>query len=194
MDSQVITDKDYQDVLTIRASALAMFLLSLAMFFVAVNLVLVADGYSSGWNIDFQTADFDLWLFLGSLVLLVFVHEALHALAALLWGKASFSSIRFGHNLKWLVAYCHCSSPMRMGAFRRLLLLPLAVTVPVAGLFLLLYPSLSTLLLFCLSFSACAGDVLIEFKVQNFPADLWVQDHPSEVGCYVWPEGHSPQE
>ncbi len=171
-----------------------MFVLSLVMFFVAVNAVLVVHWCLSGWNVDLRAANFNLWVFLGSLVLLAVGHEALHALAALLWGKAPFSSIRFGFNLKWLVAYCHCSSPMRIGAFRRLLLLPLAVTVPVAGLFLLLYPSLWTLLLFSLSFSACAGDVLIDFKIRNFPVDLWVQDHPSEIGCFVWPEGQSPPE
>lgn len=179
MDSQEITGEESQKVLTIRTGALAMFVLSLVMFFVAINAVLFVHWGLSGWNIDLQPDNFNLWVFLGSLVLLAVVHEALHAVAALLWGKAQFRSIRFGFNLKWLVVYCRCSSPMRMGAFRRYLLLPLAVTVPVAGLVLLLYPNTWTLLLFSLSFSACAGDVLIDFKVQNFPADLWVQDHPS---------------
>ena len=30
------------------------------------------------------------------------------------------------------------------------------------------------------------------FKVQDFRSDLWVEDHPSEPGCYIWPEGQSP--
>ena len=104
MDLPEITNKDSRDVLTIRVSALAMLLLSLVMFFVAVNVVLVVHSGLSGWNIDLQPDSFNRWVFLGSLVMLVVVHEALHAFAALLWGKAPFRSIRFGIKLKWLVA------------------------------------------------------------------------------------------
>ena len=157
MCSQEITNKDSQEVLTIRASAFAMILLSLVMFFVAVNAVLVVHWGLSRWNIDLQPDNSNRWVFLGSLVTLVVVHEALHAVAALLWGKAPFSSIRFGYKLKWLIAYCHCASPMRMGVFRKFALLPLAVTVPVTFVLLLLDPSLWTLVLFSLAFSACAG-------------------------------------
>ncbi len=194
MDLPEITSKDSQEVLTIRASAFAMFLLSLVMFFVAVNAVLVVRLGLSGWNIDLQPDSFKRWLFLGSLVMLVVVHEALHALAALLWGKAQFSSIRFGFKLKWLVAYCHCASPMRMGVFRIYSLLPLALTTVVTGLVLWWAPTVWTLLLFSSTFSACAGDILIYLKIQEFPGNLWVQEHPSGIGCYVWPEGQSPPE
>lgn len=194
MDLPEITSKAYRDVLTIRASAFAMFLLSLVMFFVAVNAVLVAHWGLAGWNIDLQPDSFNRWVFLGSLVMLVVVHEALHALAALLWGKAPFISIRFGVKWKWIAPYCHCASPMRMGAFRKFTLLPLAVTLTVTFVLLLLDPSLWTLLLFSLAFSGCAGDILTYFKILDFPSCLWVQDHPSEIGCYVWPEGQSPPE
>ncbi len=87
MDSQEITNRDSHEVLTIRTGALAMFLLSLVMFFVAVNVARVVHSGLSGWNIDLQPDSFNLWVFLGSLVLLVVVHEALHALAALLWER-----------------------------------------------------------------------------------------------------------
>ena len=192
MDSQEIINEDCQEVLTVRTTAFAMFLLSLVMFFVAVHAVLVVHWGLSGWNIDLQPDSFNRWVFLGSLVMLVAIHEALHALAALLWGKAPFSSIRFGFKWKWIAPYCHCASPMRMAAFRKFTLLPFAVTVTVSGVLLLLDPSLWTLLLFSLAFSGCAGDVMVYFKIQDFPSCLWVQDHPSEIGCYVWPEGHFP--
>ncbi|MCY3766374.1 MAG: DUF3267 domain-containing protein [Gemmatimonadetes bacterium] len=194
MDLPEITSKDSRDVLTIRASAFAMFLLSLGMFFVAVNAVLVAHWGLSGWNIDLQPDSFNRWVFLGSLVTLVVVHEALHAFAALHWGKVPYNSIRFGVKLKWLIAYCHCSSPMKMGAFRIYTLLPLAVTTVVTGLVLWWAPTVWTLLLFSLAFSASTGDVLIYFKIREFPDDLWVQEHPSGIGCYVWPAGQSPPE
>lgn len=194
MDSQEITGEESQKVLTIRTCALAMFLLSLVMFFAAVNVVLVVHWGLPGWNIDLQPDNVEMWILVVSPVLLVVVHEALHALAAVLWGKAPFSSIRFGLNLKWLVAYCHCASPMKIGVFRIYSLLPLAVTTVVTGLVLWWDPTVWTLLFFSLAFSACAGDVLTYFKVREFPGDLWVKEHPSGIGCYVWPEGQSPPE
>ena len=169
-----------------------MFLLSLVMFFVAVNVVLALDWALPRWEIDFHINKLDRWMFLGSLVLLVVVHEALHAFAAMQWGDVPFSSIQFGLKLKWLVPYCHCASPLRIGVYRIFVLLPLMVTTPVAGLVLWFAPSFWSLLLFSIAFSACAGDVLMYFKVQDFRSDLWVEDHPSEPGCYIWPEGQSP--
>ena len=194
MDLPEITSKDSRDVLTIRASALAMFLLSLEMFFVAVNVVLVVHWGLSGGNVDLQPDNINLWVFLGSLVLLVVVHEALHAFAALQWGKVPIGSIRFGFNLKWLAPYCHFSSGMRMGSFRVFLLLPLVVTTFVTGLVILLDPAIWTLLLFSVAFSGCSGDVLMYFKVQGYDKNLWVRDHPSEPGCTIWPEGQTPLE
>lgn len=152
MDSQEIINEDCQEVLTVRTTALATNLLMLAMFFVAVNAVLVVHWGLSGWNIDLQPDSFNRWVFLGSLVMLAAVHEALHAVAALLWGKAPFSSIRFGVKWKWIALYCHCASPMRMGVFRIYSLLPLAVTTVVTGLVLWWDPTVWTLLLFSSAF------------------------------------------
>ena len=192
MGSYENTDKDAQEIRKVRTDALAMTILSVVMFFVAVNVVLVVDWVLPRWEIDFHLDNLDRWMFLGSLVLLVVVHEALHAFAAMQWGDVPFSSIQFGLKWKWLVPYCHCASPLRMGVYRIFVLLPLAVTTPVAGLVLWLAPSFWSLLLFSIAFSACAGDVQMYFKVQDFRSDLWVQDHPSEPGCYIWPEGQSP--
>ena len=192
MESQEITSNDTRAVLRVRTNVLAMFLLSLVMFFVAVNVVLALDWALPRWEIDFHINKLDRWMFLGSLVLLVVVHEALHAFAAMQWGDVPFSSIQFGLKWKWLVPYCHCASPLRIGVYRIFVLLPLMVTTPVAGLVLWFAPSFWSLLLFSIAFSACAGDVLMYFKVQDFRSDLWVEDHPSEPGCYIWPEGQSP--
>ena len=96
MDSQEIINEDSQEVLTIRTGALAMFLLSLVMFFIAVNAVLVAHWGLSGWNIDLQPDSFNRWVFLGSLVTLVVVHEAVACSGSIVMGKGAiqFDSFR----------------------------------------------------------------------------------------------------
>ena len=181
------------DTIEVRVNKVYAAIFSIIMFWVAVTVIVVAEDVSP-WNVDFGFDERDKWMFLGSLFLLVIVHEALHALAALQWGNVPFSSIRFGFKWKWLAPYCHFSRPIRMGAFRVFLLLPLGVTTAVTGLVLLLDPALWTLFLFCLAFSASAADVLTYFRVQDYRSDLWVKDHPSEPGCFIWPEGQTPLE
>ncbi len=83
MGSYENTDKDAQEIRKVRTDALAMTILSVVMFFDAVNVVLVVDWVLPRWEIDFHLDNLDRWMFLGSLVLLVVVHEALHAFAAM---------------------------------------------------------------------------------------------------------------
>ena len=181
------------EILEVRVNKALTIVFSLIMFWFAVTLVFVGEAVSL-WKIDFRFQNIGRWMFLAYAILVVIFHEALHGFAALQWGKVPFSSIRFGIKWRWLALYCHCASPIRMGVFRIHLLLPLMVTTPVTGLVLWLAPSFWSFLLFSIAFSACAGDVQMYFKVQDFRSDLWVQDHPSEPGCYIWPEGQSPSE
>lgn len=180
-----------REIIEVRVSKVYATVFSIIMLWFAVTIVLVFEGVSPG-KIDYQLDNLDRWMFLGGLVLVVVAHEALHGFAAMLWGDVPFSSIQFGFKWKWFAPYCHCASPLRMGVFRVFLLLPLTVTTAITGLVLLLDPSLWSLSLFSLTFTGGAGDILIYFRVQDIPGDLWVQDHPLELGCYIWPEGQTP--
>ncbi len=186
-------DKIGHEILEVRVNKVYMVVFSLVMFWFASTLVFVGEMVNL-WEIDFRFTNRDRWMFLACAILVVVFHEALHAFAALQWGNVPFSSIRFGFKWKWLAPYCHFSRPIRMGAFRVFLLLPLGVTTAVTGLVLLLDPAIWTLFLFCLAFSASAADVLTYFRVQDYRSDLWVKDHPSEPGCFIWPDGQTPFE
>ena len=186
-------DRIGQGILEVRANKVHMVVLSLVMFCFTFALVFVGDMVNL-WKIDFRFLNRDRWMFLACTILIVVFHEALHAFAALKWGKVPYSSIRFGFKWKWLAPFCHFSSRMRMGNFRVFLLLPLVVTTFVTGLVILLDPAIWTLLLFSVAFSGCSGDVSMYFKVQDYDKNLWVRDHPSEPCCTIWPEGQTPLE
>src|SRR5690554_5370940 len=76
-----------------------------------------------------------LGLFLARLFLLIvayaisaIIHELLHVVGMLLFGRVPLRSIRFGHRISEGVLYVHSREPMSARAYRGVLLLPGIVT------------------------------------------------------------------
>jgi hypothetical protein len=123
-----------------------------------------------------------------SLVALIPVHEALHALGLLRFARVSRRHIRFGVMWHALMPYCYCSVPISLRAYRRMLLLPLWATGSVTATSLLLYPTDWLGLLAGFAVAACIGDVWMVVKLRRFTDGLRVQDCQSEIGCDVYSE------
>lgn len=187
-------DKD-REILEVRVGQISMNLLSLLMFFFVANIAIVAQ-FLFSFEIELRFSSIDSWKLLGSLILLIIFHEALHAVAALLWGKVHWSSIHFGFKWRQLIFYCHCDKPLKVNTYRIFALFPLIVTTPAAGLILWLDPSIWSLLFFSFTIAFCAGDVLLFFKTDQVENDKWIQDHESEPGFYILPDAiaASPEE
>ena len=179
-------DED-QEILEIRVGQISMNLLSLLMLFFAVNIAIVAQ-FLFSFEIELRITYTDLWKLLGSFILYIIFHEALHAFAALLWGRIPGRSIHFGVKWRQLMFYCHCDRPLKLNTYRIFALFPLIVTTPVVGLILWLDPSIWSLLFFSFTIAACAGDVLLVFKTRHVENDKWIQDHESEPGFYILPD------
>lgn len=144
------------------------------------------------WEIEFRFPVDDLLILLGSTVVLFVIHEALHGLAAITWGKFPIKSLHFGFNMRLIVFYCHADRPMTVSAYRMFAILPMIVTTPVAGLIIWWDPAIWSLLFFSVVFCGCAGDVLVVFGIRGVENDKWIQDHPSEVGFYVLSSRETP--
>ena len=179
-------DKD-QEILEVRVDQISMGLLSLLMLFFAFNIAIVAQ-FLFSFEIELRFPGIDRWKLVGSFILLIIFHEALHAVAALLWGRVSWGSIHFGFIWRLGAFYCHCDRPLKVNTYQIFALFPLIVTTPTAGLILWLDPSIWSLLFFSFTIAACAGDVLMFFKTHQIEKDKWIQDHPSEIGFYILPE------
>lgn len=166
-----------------------MIILYLLMFWIAVTVIILGQ-ILSFWEIEWRFSSIDLCKLLVCTLLLYVFHEALHAFPAMVWGKVPWSSIHFG--FKWLgitfCFYCHVDRPQKIGAYRIFVLFPLIVTTPIAGLILWLDPSIWALVFFGITIAGCAGDVMILFKIRRVENDKWVQDHQTEMGCYILPE------
>ena len=125
-----------------------------------------------------------LWL-LALLIAGIVLHELLHAVGWIYFGRIRLQDVRFGVQWKTLTPYAHCTVPIRASAYRAGTLLP--------GLLLGLIPGLAGVLLgsfflvvlgFIFTFAA-GGDFLILWLLRSVPPDTLVEDHPTKVGCYV---------
>ena len=187
-------DKD-QGIIEVSLNKDDMAILYLLMFYFAFGIAIAVHFLFFG-EIELRFPGIDIWKFLGCICLIIILHEALHAFVALLWGRVPWSSIHFGVNWRSLMFYCHCDKLLKVNTFRILVLFPLIITTPIAGLILWLDPSIWSLLLFSLTIAFCSGDVLMFFKVRQVENDKWIQDHESEPGFYILPDtiDASPEE
>jgi hypothetical protein len=115
----------------------------------------------------------------------IVVHELIHGLSWVIFGRKSFSAIKFGFQWKTLTPYAHLKEPVEVNAYR------LGAFLPGFILGILAY-SLSLVLgngdLFWFSLihtSAAGGDWLILWLIRNVKAGMQVEDHPTNAGCYV---------
>lgn len=132
-------------------------------------------------------AVFSPWVFFPGLIVLVVVHEGLHALGFLASGVVRRDHLRFGIDKKTLSPYAGCTAPMPARAYRVsgslpgfvLGILPVVVgflsgsgTFVAAGWFMT---------------AAAGGDLAALWAMRRVPGDVWVEDHPSRVGCRTVP-------
>ena len=162
----------------------------LMAWFSAAIIVLL--GALLPWEIELRFTFEDLLILSGCIALSYVLHEALHGLAAMMWGKIPIQSLHFGFNRRFVALYCHADRPMPVSAYRMFAILPMIVITPVAGLILWWDPATWSVLLFSVVFCGCAGDVLVFFRLRGVESDKWIQDHPSEVGLYVLSSTEAP--
>ncbi len=114
------------------------------------------------------------------------LHELVHALAWIVFGKLSFKDIKFGIDIKSVSAYAHLTQPVKLSAYRISIILP--------GLFVGLIPGLWGMftgnflaLLWGIIFSISAASDFIVYKIlAGLPGSTLVSDHEEEIGCKVY--------
>ncbi|TMW71392.1 DUF3267 domain-containing protein [Alteribacter natronophilus] len=125
-----------------------------------------------------------LWMAL-TVIVFFFLHELLHALGYIVAGKVKPGDVKLGVMWKSVTPYAHCRVPIRAGAYRFAVMLPVVLGVgPLAYAFLTgshFWMMVGTILLV-----GSIGDWLIIRSIEEFERDALVEDHPSEIGCRVY--------
>ena len=118
-------------------------------------------------------------------LVLVIIHELLHALAWKLAGGLAFRDFKFGIAWKTLSPYCHATKPMPISAY--------CVGVVVPGIVLGILPVvIATIIgdgvlaiLGALLTAGAVGDVYVLWLLRNVKGNAQVIDHPTRAGCIV---------
>ena len=123
-------------------------------------------------------------LLLAAYLLSVPVHEGLHALGMLMTGCRP-SDIRFGARILQGIVYVHCSTAMKLSAYRVVLILPVIVTgllpavwgIAVGNGWITTYAYLMIV--------SAIGDLEMAWRLRGWDGDSIVRDHPSLLGCEI---------
>jgi hypothetical protein len=126
-----------------------------------------------------------LLLFVAVLVVGIVIHELLHGLAWVIFGRKPFSSISFGFQLKTLTPFAHIREPLEVNAYRAGTLAPTIVLGFLPVLVGLLTGAGGPMFYGLLFIFAGGGDLLILWVIRGLPAGALVEDHPSRAGCLV---------
>lgn len=154
-----------------------------------LGVLLLWTPYQYLWGgslLDLGKLSSSVWFgWLGVLLVGAIVHECIHALTAVYYGKIQWSQTKFGIQWKSLTPYFHPTVVMPVEKYRVVVMMPLLVM----GLFpyaLALVLGNGWVLAFGISFTVAAfGDVLILWMMRNLRQGQPVQDHPSKVGLVV---------
>lgn len=143
------------------------------------------------WGINLKDFDYHTLVSLGILFPLVLIlgivlHELIHGIVFARYAKNGFKSIKFGILWKMLTPYCHCKEPLQIKHYRFSLIMPTIVLGFVPFLVSLFLGSLFLLFFAIIMTIGGIGDFMIMHLLRNEKPNDWVQDHPSEAGCFIY--------
>jgi len=121
-----------------------------------------------------------------TMLLGVVLHELIHGVVWAKYAKRGFKSIKFGVIMKLLTPYCHCKEPLQVKHYILGALMPAIILGLLPGVAAIIIGHFN-MLLFGLFFTmAASGDFLVVNLLRKEDMKSFVQDHPSEAGCYVY--------
>lgn len=116
----------------------------------------------------------------------IVLHELIHGITWSRFTSDGFKSIKFGVLWKMLTPYCHCKQPLKvreyiLGAVMPAIILgflPALIAIAIGNMALLIFGIFFTI--------AACGDFMVINLLKNENKDDYVQDHPTEPGCFIF--------
>ncbi|MFP7476875.1 DUF3267 domain-containing protein [Terribacillus saccharophilus] len=157
-----------------------------AMYLTAGLMFAASFIYFAFYGLEFRITLFGLLLFLVLVVLGIILHELLHGIGFIVFGKAKPRQIKYGISWKDGAAYAHCMIPIKVSAYRVALLLPVILTglIPLVISFIVGNGVLLTVSVILTA--GGIGDWLIFRSLKIYKASQLVKDHPTKVGYYIY--------
>ena len=124
-------------------------------------------------------------LLIFALLLGILVHELIHGISWVLFGRKPFSSVQLGFQWKTLTPYAHLRESVEVNAYRLGALLPGFILGLLVYILSLVLGDGNLFLFGLLHTSAAGGDWLVLWLLRHVKSGALVQDHPTQAGCYV---------
>jgi hypothetical protein len=115
----------------------------------------------------------------------VILHELLHGISWVIFGRKPFSAIKFGFQWKTFTPYAHLKEPVEINAYRLGAFLPGFILGILTYILSLALRNGNFFWFSLFQTSAAGGDWLILWLIRNVQAGMQVEDHPTNAGCYV---------
>ena len=149
------------------------------------------------WGIGFNSSDIRSLTkvlspeLMGLVLILVFtlgiiLHELIHGIVWSRYTSNGFKSIRFGVLWKMLTPYCHCKEPLKVKEYIMGALMPAIILGFIPGILAIIIGNFGLLIFGIIFTTAASGDFMIINLLKNEDKDDYVQDHPSEAGCFIY--------
>jgi len=167
----------------IKANLLAIPIVIISIITLVLPFIIIWDWktFTNGFYGIYLTLPYFITIF----VLGAFIHEILHAVGFLIFGRLNYSQIKIGIIWKYITPYAHCKIPLKAAIYRIALVLPLLTLGIIPSLIAILLGK-SWLLIYGIIFTVLAGgDILVLFIIRRIKGDELVKDHPENCGCYV---------
>lgn len=156
-------------------------ILVIGLFFVVFIPLFFISFYINDGNINYDIG----WVFFVLLILLLFVHELLHGFAFAFFGKVPIRSIKYGYNIKKIIAYCTCDVPVNKNAYFIVAIFPLLITSVIPAFFVLNMGRLDAVLFVSLAFVFSIGDIVMAMEILRLPKKSKIIDCPNDAGFYL---------
>ncbi|MGL5786418.1 MAG: DUF3267 domain-containing protein [Bacteroidales bacterium] len=129
---------------------------------------------------------FEILPFIVFFILGIILHELIHGITWAVYARSGFKSIRFGVLWKSLTPYCHCKESLSVKHYITGAIMPAIILGLIPGIISIIIGSSDLLILSIVFMVAGSGDFLIIYALRKEKSSDYVQDHPSEAGCYVY--------
>lgn len=114
----------------------------------------------------------------------IILHEGIHAIVFMFTTKCSFSCIKFG--IKDGNPYCHCSEKMRVKHYTLSLLAPFIILGILPSIIGVYTNEISLTIFGIFNIISSAGDLCIRSLLKSCPKNSFIEDHPCEIGFYLY--------
>ena len=145
------------------------------------------------WRDEIHFKDFSLphlfgssWIFFIALIIGIIAHELIHGAVWAGFAKNGFKSIQFGVMWKMITPYCHCKEPLKVRQYALGGIMPAIILGFIPAMWAIIIGDLALLILGMFFTVAAGGDFLIIHALRKEKKDTLVEDHPSEIGYYVY--------